>query len=92
MTADGRDLRSEPRARTRLRSAKLFDQRNKFLVECSIFDRSNHGARLKLFAVTVLPARFRLYDEGCKQLFDAQIAWARGQDVGVRLLLPIGSF
>ena len=90
MAADGQNLRSEPRVRTRLRGGKLFDQHNKFLIDCSIFDRSNHGARLRLFAIKVLPARLRLYDEACKQVFDAEVAWARGQDVGLRLLSPIG--
>jgi hypothetical protein len=45
---------------------------------------------VRLFANKVLPARLRLYDEACKQVFEAQVAWARGQDVGVRLLSPIG--
>ena len=86
MGTDWLNRRSEPRVRTRLRTGKLLDRNKKFLTDCSIFDRSTHGARLRLFANVDLPERFRLYDEASKQLFDAKVAWRRGQDVGVRLL------
>ncbi|MGD1036132.1 MAG: PilZ domain-containing protein [Roseiarcus sp.] len=86
MGTDWLNRRSEPRVRTRLRSGKLLDRDKIFLTDCSIFDRSTHGARLRLFANVDLPERFRLYDEASKQLFDAKVAWRRGQDVGVRLL------
>jgi hypothetical protein len=85
MSTDGRNRRTEPRVRTRLRSGKLLDRNKIFLTDCSIFDRSAHGARLRLFANVDLPERFGLYDEIAKQLFDAKVAWRRGQDVGVRL-------
>jgi hypothetical protein len=83
--ADGLNLRSEARMHTRLRSGKLFGRHKAFLTDCSIFDRSTHGARLRLFANIVLPERFCLYDDAAKQLYDAKVAWRRGQDVGVRL-------
>ena len=83
--ADWRELRIEPRVRTRLRAGKLLDLQSKLLSDCSIFDRSRTGARLRLFANVDLPRRFRLYDQGSDEVFEATVAWRRGQDVGVRL-------
>ncbi len=53
------DKRAEPRKRTRLRSGKILDGTNKFLIDCQINNRSERGARLILFARVKLPRRIR---------------------------------
>jgi hypothetical protein len=41
--ADRHERRAEPRRRTRLRSGKVLDAKNKFLIECQVHDRSVRG-------------------------------------------------
>lgn len=80
----GREQRAEPRKRTRLRSGKILDTTNRFLVECQIHDRSAEGARLRLVANVSAPQRIRLFDDEAKILRDARIVWRRNHEIGVR--------
>ncbi|MGP8233446.1 MAG: hypothetical protein ACLQL2_12410 [Methylovirgula sp.] len=77
------DKRTESRKRTRLRSGKILDDANKFLIDCQINNRSEHGARLILVAKIKLPRRIRLFSDLDGELLEAAIAWQRGQNVGV---------
>ncbi|REF86081.1 hypothetical protein DES32_2126 [Methylovirgula ligni] len=77
------DKRTEPRKRTRLRSGKILDGTNKFLIDCQINNRSERGARLILFARIKLPRRIRLFSDLDGELLEGAIAWQRGQNVGV---------
>jgi len=77
------DKRAETRKRTRLRSGKVLDGTNKFLIDCQIHNRSEHGARLILVAKVKLPRRIRLFSDLEGELLEAAIAWQRGQNVGV---------
>jgi hypothetical protein len=77
------DKRAETRKRTRLRSGKILDGANKFLIDCQIHDRSEHGARLILMARVKLPRRIRLFSDLDGELLEGAIAWQRGQNVGV---------
>jgi hypothetical protein len=82
--AEPTDKRIRPRRRTRLRSGKILDARNRFVIECLVHDRSADGARLRLMRPVPLPPRFRLYDDGDASLAAVEIVWRRGHDVGVR--------
>jgi hypothetical protein len=81
-----RNKRSEPRWRTRLQSGKIFDSHNRFLTDCQVHDRSTHGARLRVVVNAALPSRLRFFDEVAKQLFEVQVAWQRGQDIGAKFV------
>lgn len=80
------DKRTEGRRRTRLRSGKILDLANKFLIDCQIHNRSAHGARLILAAKIKAPRRFRLFSDTDGELVDAKIIWQRGQNIGVTFL------
>jgi hypothetical protein len=77
------DKRSHSRARTRLRSGRILDSRNRLLAEASLHDRSSTGWRLRLLEDVPLPPRFRFYDDEQRRAFDADLIWRRGRDVGV---------
>ncbi len=82
--AAGRNKRREARRRTHLQYGMVLDQNDRFLIDCQIYDRSNRGARLRLAANLQLPRQVRLFDDLARQMLDAEIAWRRGQNVGVR--------
>lgn len=82
-TKESDDRRSMRRRRTRLRSGKILDIRNVFLIECQIYDRSDTGARLRLVGDISLPSRIRLYEDASERLFDAAIAWRKGRVIGI---------
>jgi hypothetical protein len=86
LKSGGQVNRTEPRHRVRLQTAQIFSERNLLLTGAQFFDRSAHGARLKLFKSMVLPRKIRLFDEAAKQTFDAAVAWQRDQEVGVRII------
>jgi hypothetical protein len=81
--ADKGEKRGETRRRTRLRSGKILDARNKFLVECQVYDRSARGARLRLVANIFMPPRLRLFDDETKLVCDARVIWRRNHELGV---------
>ena len=82
------DKRAGRRRRTRLRSGKVADTRNRFIIECAVHDRSEEGARLRLAKNVALPDDIRLFDDEQNALFPARIIWRTGQEVGVHFLPP----
>jgi hypothetical protein len=80
------EKRGEARRRTRLRSGKVLDAKNKFLIECQVHDRSAGGARLRLVANVSAPAKLRLFDDETKTIRDVRIIWRRNQELGVRFV------
>ena len=80
------DKRGETRRRTRLRSGKILDARNKFLIECQVHDRSNRGARLRLVANIFMPPRLRLFDDETQTVRDARVIWRRNHEIGVSFI------
>jgi hypothetical protein len=80
---DAGEKRTEARRRTRLRSGKILDARNKFLVECQVYDRSPRGARVRLVANVFMPPRLRLFDDETKVVRDARIIWRRNHELGI---------
>ncbi len=82
-TSDRGDKRSMPRRRTRLRSGKVLDPRNAFLIECQIYDRSGKGARIRLLADIPVPNTIRLYEDSPERLIDAIVVWRRDREIGL---------
>jgi len=85
------DKRAARRHRTRLRSGKILDAGNKFLVECVVHDRSDEGARLRIVENVALTPPIRLFDDEQGTVHDVSIVWRRGQDLGVRYVPGCGT-
>jgi hypothetical protein len=81
----GRDMRADQRRRTRLRSGKIVDLRNRFLCDCLLHDRSHGGLRVRLVQDVALPPRIRIYDDEAHGLIAVDIVWRRGRDLGIRM-------
>ncbi len=80
------DPRRAPRARTRLRSAKILDGASAFVCEALIQDRSRIGMRLLLARNVGLPARFAVHDDATCEIVTVAAVWRRDRAVGVRVL------
>ncbi|MBB4199342.1 hypothetical protein CCR94_05790 [Rhodoblastus sphagnicola] len=78
------ERRFAPRRRTRLRSGKILDRANRFLVETSILDRSAGGLRLRLAHNCELPEIFHLFDDESESIHAFRVIWRRHDTVGVR--------
>jgi hypothetical protein len=78
------DSRAAARRRTRLRSGKVLDSANRFLIECAVHDRSEEGARLRLAEIVALPEGLRLFDDEQQHVREIALVWRRGHDIGVR--------
>ncbi len=81
----GPDARTQTRARTRFRSAKVLDANNAFLCEALVHDRSADGMRLMLARNVGLPVRFGVYDDETGDVVTATLAWGRGATLGLRI-------
>lgn len=82
-TRERGDKRSTRRRRTRLRSGKILDLRNSFLIECQIYDQSNKGARLRLVGDVSMPNRIRLYEDAPERVVDALVVWRKNREIGI---------
>jgi hypothetical protein len=80
-----RELRGQPRARTRLHSAKILDADNSFLCEAVLQDVSAGGMRLLLARNIGLPPRFGVHDDQSAAIYTVSQAWRRGLAIGVRI-------
>lgn len=80
------DKRSSPRQRTRLHCGKIVDPRSETLIECQIYDLSEGGARLRLFAHVGFPAQIALFEPLSERLREASIVWSRSNEVGISFL------
>lgn len=80
-----KEKRTGLRRRTRLRSGKLLDGANRFVIDVAILDRSADGLRLRLAIDEAIPPKFRLFDDETELAFPAQIVWRQGELIGVRL-------
>lgn len=79
------EKRGSKRWRSHLRSAKLFDASQRFLVECRILDLSPTGARLKPESDRPLPLELRYHDDD-KVFAPAALVWIRKREIGIRFL------
>ena len=79
------DQRHDKRQRTRLRSGKIIDRANRFLIEAAIIDRSSAGLRLRLARDRAIPEAFRLFDDETGFVLGARLVWRRQAIVGAQL-------
>lgn len=79
------EKRKDQRRRTRLRSGKILDRANRFLIETAILDRSSGGLRLRLARDCAIPETFHLFDDETELVFAAGIVWRRQALVGARI-------
>jgi len=80
-----RDRRREQRRGAHLKWGKTLDRADRFLCECVFANRTSGGARLRLARNIALPQKFQLYEDDSGNIFDAQIVWRRGGEIGCRL-------
>jgi hypothetical protein len=78
------DRRNDARRRTRLRSGKVVDPGNRFIVECQIRERSQEGARLLLVKPAEIPDRIGLFDDSELSIRTAEIIWRQALEIGIR--------
>jgi len=86
-----RDRRRERRRITHLKWGKALDCADRFLCECVMCNRTTGGACLRLARNIVLPTKFQLFDDDSGAIFDAQVVWRRGGEIGCRLSLSPNS-
>lgn len=79
------EKRRARRRRTRLRSGKILDRANRFLIEASILDRSASGLRLRLARNSAIPDVFHLFDDETQIILIARVVWRRQALVGARI-------
>ncbi len=79
-----RDLRSEPRFRTHLRSGRIFDLQQRFICDCVIRDRSSNGARLLLPKNVTTPNLIVFLDEELKEFIRAEVRWRQDREIGIQ--------
>ncbi len=84
-TASPSEKRRDQRRRTRLRSGKIFDRGNRFLIDATILDRSSGGLRLRLARDCPMPEFFHLFDDEAELVFAARVAWRRQAIVGAHI-------
>ncbi len=77
------------RRRTRLRSGKILDRFNRFVIDATILDRSSNGLRLRLAKDCIIPDNFRLFDDETDMIFIARIVWRRQALIGAQID-PVG--
>jgi hypothetical protein len=58
------------------------------VLNCTIRDLSDGGARLEFGALTDLPKEFRLLIVAANMIIPCALSWQRGQNVGVRFTGP----
>ncbi len=68
-----------------MRSGKILDRANCFLIDAAIIDRSSAGLRLRLARDQAIPDVFRLFDEESGLVLAARLVWRRQALVGTRL-------
>jgi len=82
MTTGPSDSRKSARRRT-LKAGKVILP-NGAVIDCSIRDISETGARLEFAAVIVLPSEFDLLIVSSQTRTAAELLWHRGLNAGIR--------
>jgi hypothetical protein len=82
-TADER--RTEQRKRT-LRAARIVYGDFRYTLDCVVRDRTDSGARLRCENHSDAPNDFYVFDSG--NLQRAEVAWRRGNEIGIRFVAP----
>jgi len=77
------EIRREERRPTRFRQGKLFDAYGVFLSQCTICDRSVGGARVRVDKPLQPLKVVRFVDDVEKIIVEANVAWQRGNELGL---------
>ncbi len=85
------DRRNARRRRTRLRSGKILDLCNAFMIECQIYDRSDKGVRVRLLADIPAQPVIRLYEDDPERLCDARVVWRKDFELGLCFVRRAGA-
>jgi hypothetical protein len=85
---EGSDLRSLRRQRV-LKGAKIVFNAYQSIIDCTVKDMSESGARLSLNATVNIPGDFELYFPQGRLIARARLVWQLGRDCGVSLLEPL---
>jgi hypothetical protein len=80
------DKRIATRRRTRLRTGKITDLMNRFIVECQLYDCSAGGARIRLMSDIRIPPWVRFYRDELRTLDTAEVMWRDKREVGLRVM------
>ena len=86
MPEDSRDHRRTARRKT-LKAGKVV-MSDWTIIDCTVRDMSQTGARLEFAAIAVLPPEFRLLIVSSNELVPAKLAWHRGTTAGVEFTGP----
>jgi hypothetical protein len=84
------EKRKLPRRRV-LKEGKLLYADGLRVLDCTIRDMSEHGARLLIANTIGLPEAFQLYEKSSGLLYPATIAWRRATVLGVHFDGPASS-
>jgi hypothetical protein len=79
--------RRSPRRRVLKRGKALLHDHTTVL-NCTIRDQSEGGARLNVEHAVALPYEFRLLNVSDGEAREVQLVWRRGDQVGVKFLSP----
>ena len=71
------------RRRRVLREGRIVLNAGWSLVNCAIHDQSEAGAKLRVPATTALPNNFELLCVTERMLYQTELMWRRGDDLGV---------
>ena len=80
------ESRAEHRSRTLKRGQVRIDG-GKSLIDCTIRDLTETGAKLRFETVFPLPAQFELFIVDAKAIWPARSAWQKANEAGVEFFL-----
>lgn len=84
------DKRKFPRRRV-LKEGKIVFADGLRVIDCTIRDMSEEGARLLIANTVGLPDTFQLYEKSSGLLYPASIAWRQSNAIGVHFDGPASS-
>ena len=79
------DKRRLGRQRSRLKTGKIIDRDNRFICDCSFYDLSQGGARVRLMQAVDLPEIVRIYRDSDGAVFTARPVWRSGVEIGLSI-------
>jgi hypothetical protein len=86
----GSDLRSLRRLRC-FKGAKIVFNAYQSVIDCTVKDMTQSGARLRISTTTDVPGEFELYLPQERLIAHARLAWQLGRDCGVSLVESLRS-
>ncbi len=81
------DKRKTPRRRV-LKEGKIVFADGKCLLDCTIRDMSDNGARLLIASTVGVPERFHLFQKSSGLFYGARVVWRQPGAVGVQFEGP----